>query len=144
MVQVPLIGGGIVINDWSVPGNLTLNGPSSPVTITWAKKHYPPSLNNFLLTDFDYSPYWAKAYPTQSFQYTVAGDLSLDATYVITVTVQANNDPAYTISLIDSDDNLLATSTAQSLTYTTTTAGEYTVTITGAGGCTFTETITLE
>lgn len=112
--------------------------------MSWTKKHYPPSLNNALLTDFDYSPFSVRAYPTQPFQYTVSGDLTLAATYVITVTVQANSDPAYAISITDSDDNFLAGSIAQSLTYTTSTEGDYTVTITGAGGCQFIETITLE
>lgn len=77
------------------------------------------------------------------FTYTTSGSL-VGEEWTITVTVQPNGNPAYAISLTDSNDVFIAGAIAQTLIYKTSTPGNYTVTISGPSGCIYTEDITLE
>lgn len=124
---------------------VNLNGPNGTISVSIDKLTQTstvPPLNG--QGDFYEAPFASPSYNLTPVTYTVLDPLTSSKVCTITVTVQASTNPAYAISITDSDDNFVAGSIAQPLTYSTSTLGDYTVTITGAGGCQFTETITLE
>lgn len=120
-------------------GAETLVGPNASIVFNWPFQNLAPTYYNN--GNFNSSSFWENSLSQVPFNYSTSGSL-VGNKWTIQATV--NSLLGYSISLTNADDDLLAATIYQPLTYSTSTPGTYTVTITGTNGCIFTEEIILD